>query len=78
MVSPMAHDEEFQRRIDKAVSEGDMPTLDENDADGNLFGLATAQNEACTSFERAGFTRGESLYLTASMFAGNPGRPPKN
>lgn len=74
----MAHDEEFQKRIDEAVSQGVMPELDDTGTNGELFSLATAQNEACTSFEHAGFTRGESLYLTASMFAGNPGRPPGN
>lgn len=72
----MADDDDrpFKERVEAALAKG-LPIPDFPDV-SPLFGLAMAQNEAVGEFEKAGFTRGEALYLCAAMFNGNPGQGP--
>lgn len=64
----------FRERVEEALAKG-MPIPDFPDV-SPLAGVAMAQNEAVSEFEKAGFTRGESLFLVAAMFSGNPGQGP--
>lgn len=64
----------FQERVQEALAAG-LPIPDFPDV-SPLAGLAMAQNEAVGEFEKAGFARGEALYLCAAMFCNNPGLGP--
>lgn len=64
----------FRERVEAALASG-MPIPDFPES-SPLAGLALAQNEATDEFEKAGFARGEALFLVAAMFAGNPGQGP--
>lgn len=68
------NEKSFQERVEEALASG-LPIPDFPDG-SPLSGLASAQHEVCAEFENAGFARNEALYLTASMFAGNPGQGP--
>lgn len=67
-------DDEFQARVQSALANGEpipgFPTS------SPLESLGMAMHETVTAFEKAGFMRGEALYMTAAMFNGNPGQSP--
>lgn len=64
----------FRERVEAALAKG-MPIPDFPDV-SPLAGLAMAQHEAVSEFEKVDFSRGEALFLVAAMFAGNPGQGP--
>ena len=51
---------------------GDLPNVGFTEADS----LALSQNEAVNTWEKAGFSRREALYMVAAVFAGHPGMAP--
>jgi len=68
--------DDFQKRVADALKNGEpIPEFPEFSP---LGGLAMAQHEVHSEFVKAGFARGEALYLTASMFCGNPSQSPAN
>lgn len=72
----MANEEGFHERVEKAMSEG-IPFPDFPEA-SPLESLAYAYSEATEAFEKAGFKRGEAVYLTSAMFCGSPSIGPIN
>lgn len=70
----MADSESFKERVEAALAKG-MPIPDFPEV-SPLKGLAMAQHEATANWQEAGFSRSESLYMVACMFAGTPGPPP--
>lgn len=68
----------FQQRVEEALAAG-LPMPDFPDGGGTpLANLAAAQHEAVNEWEKAGFPRGEALYLVAAMFSNNPGLGPSH
>ena len=64
----------FRKKVEDALAEG-LPIPDFPDV-SPLAGIAMAQHEATGEFEKAGFSRGEAIFLVAAMFTGNPGQGP--
>ena len=66
--------DDFQKRVQEALAKGEplpgFPSM------SPLESLGMAMHETALAFEKAGFMRGEALYMTSSMFTGNPGAGP--
>jgi hypothetical protein len=65
---------DYEEEVRKALAEGrSIPPFPDMSP---LAGLAMAQHEAVTEWVKAGFSRGEALYMVAASFCGNPGASP--